>query len=293
VLPAYFSHVEIRVCCLPFIHLITKNRLNFEGVKMSKAFILGFIVGVALLIIGVSAGPRIQQKNLEETKAQRELDLYQKEVVDATPTQLGVLTERQRNHSKLYSFYSGRSRKKISELIAHPEGRVLGIDFGIGLGPKLAQSETPEEYFGKLANVSNAIIRGRVIQKASQITEDDTFIFTDYDVEVIEILKDNAASPLAVGGNITFTHPGGKIVVNGIVVQVKDDHFLPLPIDNKDVVLFLKYVPETGAYQPTRDNGSFQLDGENLRPLTKAQFPPGVLRKSNLFLQTVRTIQPK
>jgi hypothetical protein len=259
---------------------------------MSKSFIYGFIVGIVVLIVGVSAGSQIQQNDLKETEAQRELRLFAKEVVDATPTQLGVLTGRQQNHSKLYSVYRERNKKKISEFITHPEGRVLAIDFEIGLGPRLTQSEAPEEYFGKLANASDAIIRGRVVQKVSQITEDDTFIFTDYDVEVMEVFKDNAISPLT-GRNIIITRPGGKIVVDGTIMQVTDHHFLPLPVDNKDVILFLKYIPDTGAYQATRDNGSFQIDGEILRPLTEGHFPPGVLRNGNSFLQAVRAIQTK
>ncbi|MFY9553242.1 MAG: hypothetical protein WAV47_00840 [Blastocatellia bacterium] len=245
------------------------------------------------MIIGVSAGSQIQQQNSKETEAQRELRLFDQEVVDATPTQLGVLTLRQQNHSKLYGAYKERNKKRISEYIAHPEGKVLAIDFEIGLGPRLTKRETPEEYFGKLADASDAIIRGRVVQKTSQITEDDTFIFTDYDVEVREVVKDNPIAPLATGGNIVLTRPGGKIVVDGIIMQVTDHHFLALPVNNRDVILFLKYVPETGAYQATRDTGSFQLNGEVLRPLTEAHFPPGVLEDSRSFLQTVRSIQSK
>jgi hypothetical protein len=260
---------------------------------MSKSFIYGTIVGIVLLFVGVSAFSRIQQTNSRETEEQRELRLFQKEVVDATPTQLGVLTARQQSHSKLYSIYKERIRRKISDFIAHPEGRVIGVGLGVGLGPKLKESQTPEEYFGKLANASDAIIRGRVVQKASQITEDDTFIFTDYDVEVTEVFKDNTTSPLATGRNIVVTRPGGKIVVDEIIVEVTDAHFLPLPVDRNDVILFLHYIPETGAYRATRDTGSFQLVGEILRPLTGLRFPPGVLQDSNSFLQTVRAIQSK
>lgn len=260
---------------------------------MSKSFVYGFIVGIVLLIAVVGAGSQIQQDISKETETQRERRLFAKEVVDATPAQLGVLTDRQQSHSRLYGRYKERNKQKISEFLAHPQGKVLAIDFGIGLGPRLREPESPEEYFGKLANASDAIIRGRVVHKVSQITEDDTFVFTDYDVEVVEVFKDNAASSLATGRNISVTRPGGKIVVDGIIMRVTDHHFLPLPVNDKEVVLFLKYIPETGDYQATRDNGSFQLDGEVLSPLTEAPFPPGVLGDSNSFLHTVRGIRNK
>lgn len=260
---------------------------------MSKIFMFSFVAGIVLLIIGASASSRIQQSSSEKTEAQRELNLYKQEVVDATPTQLGVLTERQKIHSKLYSFYGGRNKKKLSEFISHPEGKVIAFDFEIGLGPKLTTLVTNEEYFGRLADESDAIISGRANQKVSQITEDDTFIFTDYHIEVIEVFKDNPISPLANGVNITLTRPGGKIVVDGVIMQATDHHFLPLPVNTKEVFLFLKYIPQTGAYQATRDTGSFQLDDETLRPLTEAHFPPGVVWNRNSFLQTVRGMQNK
>jgi hypothetical protein len=258
---------------------------------MIKTFALGFIVGIALLLVGGVAGfqsPKKTQDRLQIEK-QRELALFKAEVVDATPIQLGKLTERQQKHSKLYSVYQERTNKKISEIIAHREGKVLGIELHVGLGA-IPEEDTPENYFGKLASESDAIIRGRVTKKVSQITEDDTFIFTDYDLVVMEVFKSNTTSPLEVGKNIVVTRPGGKVVVDEIIMKDRDHSFLPLPTNNQDVLLFLKFIPETGAYQATRATGSFELDGEKLRPLTKVYFPPGVLKDSNSFLRTLQAV---
>jgi hypothetical protein len=258
---------------------------------MYKSFAFGCIVGIAFLLVGGVAGfqsPKASQNSLQAKE--RERALFKAEVVDATPVQLNALTEQQQKHSKLYSVLKERSRRKISELITSGDGKVLGIEHDIGLGPGLRNPETPKDYFGKLTNESDVVIRGKVNKKVSQVTEDDAFIFTDYDVVVTEVLKNNAISPLEVGVDMTVTRLGGKILVDGIIVSFKDQRFLPLPL-NQDVVLFLKYIPETGTYQTTQDNGSFQLDGEVLRPLTGIQFPPGVLENSTSFLQTLRTIQ--
>src|SRR5205085_8641379 len=103
------------------------------------------------------------------------------------------------------------------------------------------------------------------------------------------ILKNNVTAPFDQGAVITVTHPGGKVLLDGIIVKAIDEAFLPLPV-NQDVVLFLKFIPETRAYELTNDTGSFELDGSTLQPLTKDHFPPGVLQNGIRFLQTVRSI---
>lgn len=256
---------------------------------MSKSFVSGFIVGVALLIVAGVGASRLQRRDATRTEEKE----YQAKIVDATPVQLGALSEKQRIHSKFYIEYlERRGGKTISGLVAQAKGKsrmVKTIAF-VGVGSDLVVKETPEEYFGKLAQASDAVIWGRVTKKVSQITEDDAFIFTDYDVAVIEALKNNATAQLGTGSMITVTRPGGRILTDGVIVEAEDMAFEPLPINSNDVVLFLKYIPETGAYRATADTGCFELDGSNLRPLTKVNIPPGVLRGKDSFLQTMRAI---
>lgn len=252
---------------------------------MWKSFFVGFLMCMTFLLVSGVRASR-QQKNTEEKS-------YLTELVDATPVQRGVLTEKQRSHSKLYSFYKERTNKaKMSELVGQVKSNVLQMEFYVPLLP-LLEPETPEDYFVELAQASDAVIRGIVTRKASQLTEDDTFIFTDYEVMVAEVLKDNEITPLNAGAIITVTRPGGKVLIDGVIIKVTEDSFAPLPLNNHDVVLFLKATPETGTYQSARPTGSFELDGSVLRPLTKLQFPPGVLRDGKSFLQTARTVMNK
>jgi hypothetical protein len=91
-------------------------------VEMSKPFVWGFIVGVALLIVAGVGASRLQDKNAKLKEADEKQ--YQIEVVDATPVQLGVLTEQQRIHSRLYPYYKERrdalpEYRKISDFFAN------------------------------------------------------------------------------------------------------------------------------------------------------------------------------
>jgi hypothetical protein len=158
------------------------------------------------------------------------------------------------------------------------------------LGPALTEPVSPKDYFSGIVTASDAVIRGRVIKKASQITEDDTFIFTDYEVVIMEVFKNNAASPTDMGNTITVTRAGGKVLVGKTIMEVRDQRFLPLPESSREVILFLKYLPEIGIYQTERYNGSFELVHNILHPLTGASFPPGAIVDSLSLIQTIRTL---
>jgi hypothetical protein len=52
---------------------------------------------------------------------------------------------------------------------------------------------------------------GTITEKASQFTEDEKSIFTDYQIRVEEIIKNNAKSPMLTSQLITTTRDGGAV----------------------------------------------------------------------------------
>jgi hypothetical protein len=261
---------------------------------MRKSFLVGFIAGLVLIAVAGAGASKLQNKTLSSRDKAAEEEQFRTEAIDATPVQLGVLTSQQRFHSKLYAHYLQLRTKTISDLVTQFKGkhRVVGTVVEVPLMEVVTQPKTPESYFGKLADQSDAVIRGKVISKTSQVTEDGGFIFTDYDVSVSEVVKNNSIAPFGGGATITVTHPGGKVLIDGIIIKAEDQAALPLP-DNHEVVLFLKYIAQTGAYQLTNAIGSFEIDDLKLRPLTGIQLPPGVLQDSQSFLRTVRMVESK
>ena len=253
--------------------------------RMSKAFIAGLAMGGALLV-AVSVGAyRTGQESAEE-------QAFRKESLDATPILHDVLTEKQRIHSKLYPEYQLKraGQGTIDDLIAkNPDKKVLGTSVCPGLGPAFLEPETPENYFGNLADSADAIILGTVKRKASQVTEDRAFIFTDYDVSVTQVFKNNPSAPISVGARVTVTRQGGKVLLRGVVMRAIDSNVEPLSVNTR-VVLFLTFIKETGAYQAAKAEGSFELDGSSVRPLTAGRLPPGVLGDADDFLQTLASI---
>ena len=257
---------------------------------MSRSFILGFVIGLTLLGIAVGGNTNTKQKKVEEQK-------YQAEIADATPVQIGVLTEKQRLHSKLHNGAGMKvGGKTISEWMASYRGEKIVLVTDI-MGRRFiplnhSEPEIPEDYFGRFAQESDAVIRGRAINRISQITEDGTFLFTDYDLVVSEIFKDNTTTPIDKSKMITVTCLGGKIVLDDVILKAGGSSEATLPINDHDVLLFLKFIPETGSYKLTRYDSGFELNGISVRPLVD-DVPRRFLKNEDTFLKTVRIVSNK
>src|SRR5258705_13399114 len=88
---------------------------------------------------------------------------------------------------------------------------------------------------------------------------------------ITEVLKNNIASPLAVKGSVIITSPSGKVKIGDRVVSALDSAFLP-PGVNASYLLFLKYIPATGAYT-TLYKFSFGVSNNQLMKLNQASIP--------------------
>lgn len=270
---------------------------------MIKFFTLGLIVGLALFVSLRTGASRASQKNAEQEKieqAKAEQVMYEKERVDATPVQAKSLTEKQRLNSKHFAYYQEmRGDEGITSFPAQAKRlghKMIRTVVGPGLsgvaGPK-GERKDPKDFFAKIAQLSDLIIRGKVIKKTSQVTENDGFLYTDYDVSVQEVIKDNSAASVSHDSVITVAGPGGKVLLDEVVVIAIDENLLPLPINDHDVVLFLKYIPETGAYCLTQYSSAYELDGSRVEPLTHSSFPAGLIQNSASFLDIIRSVSAK
>jgi len=227
---------------------------------MSKRFLIGFIVGLALMVVvGVGASQQ-KQKSVEEAEFQAELE-------GATPVQVGVLTERQRMHSKLFTDF--RQGENISDLVARYGGQRIVFRISIDVNtPRLSpESEPLENFLRKLEQQSDAVIVGSVTDKVSQITEDGRFIFTDYDVTVKEVLKGEASLELSAGTIINVTCPGGKVLVGKAIVKTSGNSMASLPLNNSEVLLFVKALLQKGDFRLARYDASFELGDASVTAL--------------------------
>jgi hypothetical protein len=198
-------------------------------------------------------------------------------LLSATPPQQPKTTPQDRRdkihaeHSKLYKQYPGRG-----DLLRLAEKTSGDVEVLTEIPQKMFQSDAPPVQLGdvlrELTNKSDAVMIGVVKDRASFFTAEGTFIFTDYGLVVEQILKNNPASPLHSFDEVNVTRPGGEIQLNGHSVRAFDQSLAPLAVGSR-YLLFLDYVPSTGAYKAFNSQGSFRVQGSKTAKLTKEQLP--------------------
>ena len=200
--------------------------------------------------------------------AQLVFSSQRKEIVEKdkpTLIQKGVMSEEQRKHSKLYNEYStGQSR--ITDLLALGKPALVRV---FPPTPALNQAGTPfRSFLKRLSCNADAVVIGKVESKSSQLTEKEDFIFTDYEMRVVQILKDNTSAPILSESTITITRPGGAIELDRRRGEAIDESFQPFKV-GKHYLLFLRAVTDTGAYRAIDSTASFTLGETKVTKLTK------------------------
>lgn len=201
-----------------------------------------------------------------------------------TPIQAGAMTEKQREHSKLYP--PSPRGKKMSD---YPKGIEIVIGLPMPEEPTSSRKPSSFEFIEKMACDADAVVLGVIGSKSSQLTETGDFIFTDYEMRVEEVLKNNPGASIQSSDTITVTRPGGAVSLNGQIYRVKDKSFRNLQ-PGKTYLLFLDFIPTTGAYKSINSEGSFLIDENAVFRLTDEPSPYILENEKNgiAFINQVR-----
>ncbi len=238
-----------------------------------------FIAGLALTVVVCAVLVSLTVSQQIDTNAGKKAIKEVKEV----ELNESKLTEKQRKHRKLLKVAAG---PKLSDLAA----KVIG-DVVVGVEEPFQISNTDEEMTAPPSlrfTVCNpeAIVVGKLESESPQLTEDENFLFTEYTMVVEDVLKNNPSSPIRVGSNLSVIREGGIGKVNGKTVRAIADGFRPFWVGQR-YVLFLRYIPETGAYS-AYSYGSFKLASGRVVPYGK--MPQGAADTEAGFVEEVRTI---
>ena len=227
---------------------------------MSKPFIIGLLAALALFIGSRVYATRLQPQSSDDSAAKYERQL---EFAEATPIQLGQMTEQQRRHSRLYAPYSNPlQHMPVRKLMAKRPGKDVQTTRLVGL--ESSDLPSAEDMLKQLAAESDAVVIGQVLSKNAQLTEEETWVFTDYQFQANEIIKNNGQAPIHTGQTLTVSRAGGKVVIDGVIFTAEDESFPPLT-KGSEVLLFLQYVPETKSYFCHRVRGTIELTRDTAR----------------------------
>jgi hypothetical protein len=192
---------------------------------------------------------------------------------EATPIQPGVMTEKQKKHSKLFKGTHYEKGYKVTDLV-DKKGDVQ-LSGPINEVPRLKLSLA--DSLNKLACNSDLVVIGLTKSKASNIIETGTFLFTDYEITVEEVLKNGEPSPVRQGEGITVPRLGGVVALKGHTVKAIDEEVSPLEMGER-YVCFLKYEPLAETYRsfghPMFDD-TFLLHGDEVLQISRKPLPLG------------------
>jgi len=236
---------------------------------MKFKVLIGLLLGGATLMgIGRIVGGRVGTPPSPTRQGQSSLSAQ-----DATPVQEGVMNDRQKQHSRLFSSYKDATQGRTLHQLVLERG---DIQIGRFMGNvRLPASFDMEQYLGKLSCDADLIVIGTVRDRSSNLIEDGTFTFTEHSISTETVLKDNPAQPVQSNTAITVVRVGGKIKLLGHVVNAVDSSEKPLVTGGR-YLLFLKFIPTTGAYKSLSTSlaeSTFKVEGNQVTQVSDQHFP--------------------
>jgi hypothetical protein len=229
-----------------------------------------FFVGLFLTICVITLGIFLITPSTQGQKEQKD---------DATPVTRGQVTEKEKAYSKEYKkIYADREGNKLGEAskIGNKRGwtKEIGVSIGIPSVPSLMNQ--PEisawDFLQNLGCNADAVVVGTAISNSSHMLDDETFVYTEYEFQVSEILKNNSVSSIEVDKNVQITRPGGFIKLDNQLIRVTNQSYETLQL-KKSYLLFLKYVPGADGYIVSDSKGDFSLENNSFRSLSKQSLP--------------------
>ena len=203
---------------------------------------------------------------------------------DATPIQPGKMSDRQREHAKLFAGY-GTGKKLIDLVRKYGSANVVhgpGLEAGNPFAPSLTRPDRV-----KIATCSSdAIVIGTVLNKNSQLTIDGEFIFTDYEVRIENIANNRNSNFLKKDNTIIVSRSGGAVSVDGHLVTAQDSGSPALTVD-QTYLFFLSFIQDTGDYT-TRGVSPVSKSDQKLGRLLEQEDNLFMDSDVNLVLEEVR-----
>lgn len=243
-----------------------------------RTFLALLTLSVAVTSLAGLATAQVLNRHKVEKRTVSQAELRRQQAEDATPVQPGAMTERRRVHSGLYGRRGGLGgslRERSEEQARAGQSGDVNIITSPGtpvFSPAPARKGAQLE---AAVEGSDAVVIATVTAKQSQLTTDEKYVFTDYEVTVKEVLKDNTASHVSASDTLTVTRPGGKVLLGDRLITVVDEGVKPLKVGD-EYLLFLKFIPETGTYAAvSEDKSGFGLSHGRVTALTAG---PGYAR---------------
>ena len=118
------------------------------------------------------------------------------------------------------------------------------------------------QLYQKQACRADAIVVGHINGWSHHLSASRRAIYGDYDFVVEALLKDNSASSIRGKSDVVLTRPGGSLVRSNGQITFKVEQF-PTLESAQTYLQFLRYIPESGAFQALDGFSTLVLKGSD------------------------------
>ncbi|MGD0831344.1 MAG: hypothetical protein ABR907_10400 [Terracidiphilus sp.] len=160
-------------------------------------------------------------------------------------------------HSKIFS---SNQIGTIAEHLAQTTGDITitsNSDQEAGVSHDSNLPPYPPTRLVDLACFTDAVILATPVKGVSHMTADKSFVYSEWTMQVEEVLQNTPKAPISDGKQIVVVRPGGKLEINGRMVYGIALDFPDFQPGGK-YLLFLNYIPQTGDFK-ARSERTFNL----------------------------------
>jgi hypothetical protein len=202
--------------------------------------------------------------------------------VDRTTAILDRMDPVTRFHSRQYETFKTHERIVDRKTTVH----VIADEVGVMNPP------SREDIVRRLTCTAAAVFTGTVLSSASFPTDDGTFLFSDYQVRIDDVLKMPAPEAQRHRADtVVVNRPGGRIVVEGTPIEAWASLFPALKASTQ-YVFFVTYHATTRTFQTDEARGVFEIAGGSARTPIPTYTKEGDLAKTgtpvNQLFQLIR-----
>jgi hypothetical protein len=212
---------------------------------MTKAVRTRFLA----LALTTTAAAALVAVTVSVNAARQPKDQFKKR--DRTTEHQRRMTEKQRGHAKAFGRFKG-DKRLLDEGVSVSEH-----DMFVG-SPEGESENAPFERVQALKCSTDGSFIGLVRGATSLPTEDGTFLFTDYVLEVQHAFRAPAARPLVAGALVTVSRPGGTVHLENRSITASSNMFPPLDIGGR-YLMFVSYQPETKDFLSNDTDWAYRL----------------------------------
>jgi len=140
---------------------------------------------------------------------------------------------------------NGKPVEEIPRQLARNSGNIYLQNIPAAEDGLLTGPLTPVERF---VCGSDLVIIGTAGTGTTRMTYDKSFPYTDWEIQVQQVLKNSSSAPVHFSSSVIVVTPGGKLIIGNRMV-LADDGSLHRLTYGKEYLAFLRLIPATGAYQ--------------------------------------------